>query len=746
MDGGPEHLAEELIVVMLFVLLAGSSFLWLRARQELGHLKQLFDELPNPLLRVDLISFKPLICNRAFSRLLGYADNLECVSQFDQHPHLPQQNFYQMYRLGLEAGMNEDGGVRTNIVLRDRQGNMVNQHLVVLLDKRNQYMDLVLDHAGSDRPAGRSTGQRSAKASGEDVLLQQNLLAYLRLDQELNIVSFNQASKALFQIQQNDTKALAFEDLFPSENSDRLINIYRRRLTRHGKLVLNHKTKIGTGDRKGQWNISKDPVEEHYHAFFCLDATNSFLDAPVSNLLDDGHGVWELDHRRGLIAHSEKWLEYLGYSASENIDKLSFWFSIVSPGDREMVTKTIQASPVKEPFKVQYKLASATGVELDIETRGFVVERDADGNPVLTRGIHIDVTGTKIQGLDRESHHQLMNQLASILGYADMIQSNDHVPTDVKGFAREVLANGEKIRDLLAPTDKHQNDSGTPIEKIASRHNLVVVGNSFLKSSIAESELEEIVRLVLAFMSNINGSDSNRNLTISQFADAQCSVCNQEINTNYVCLTLTQENLQVERNHFLHLLEPGFMTSSIGQENSLLQASELIHKHHGHIRLSLEESGLVIALCLPKGRLPEQETGRPGPQRTAEHAVYTGKNILIIDDEVSVANYLKNIVQQAGYEATVFTDPSAALEHFMHRPYQFDLVITDQTMPGVSGDVVMQAMLEQNPQLPIIMYTGYSETVNSSAARELGAAGCLTKPVRASHLMQTIEQFIGSAQ
>ena len=107
-----------------------------------------------------------------------------------------------------------------------------------------------------------------------------------------------------------------------------------------------------------------------------------------------------------------------------------------------------------------------------------------------------------------------------------------------------------------------------------------------------------------------------------------------------------------------------------------------------------------------------------------------------------MANYIKEVIQQAGYSATVFTDPAAALTQFRENPGRFDLVITDQSMPGVSGDVVMQAMLEQRPELPIIMCPGYMESVDARAARELGAAAYVTKPVELSNLLQIVQHAL----
>jgi CheY-like chemotaxis protein len=260
-------------------------------------------------------------------------------------------------------------------------------------------------------------------------------------------------------------------------------------------------------------------------------------------------------------------------------------------------------------------------------------------------------------------------------------------------------------------------------------------------------------------MMNERNSESNCKLMISEAVDSLCSACTEEISNSYVCLVVEQDELHIERKHFLHLLESGFMTSSVGQENSLLRASILVHELGGHFSLTLKDPGLAVSLYLPEHlperlgepyvaelKLPGQGTGSGPAEPAAGKAASTGRNILIIDDEISVANYLKKIVNRAGYEATVFTDSAAALEHFKFHADQFDLVITDQTMPGPSGDAVMQLMLEQNPKLPIIVCTGYSQAIDSTAAYNAGAAGFVTKPVRVAHLMQTINRAIGPVQ
>jgi PAS domain-containing protein len=188
MDETSKYLLEFSITLALVVLLAALSYLWLRGRKELGHLRQFFDQRPDPILRVDLISFEPLICNRAFSSLLGYADNLECVSQFSRYPHLPQQNFYQIYRLSQDSAASQAAKTGTHILFQDRRGNRIDyRQLVVQLDSTNRYMDIVLEQFGSNPPRlepdyNLSIARKRDETPSEEILSNPNEMTNSFLD------------------------------------------------------------------------------------------------------------------------------------------------------------------------------------------------------------------------------------------------------------------------------------------------------------------------------------------------------------------------------------------------------------------------------------------------------------------------------------------------------------------------------------------------------------------------------------
>jgi DNA-binding NtrC family response regulator len=103
--------------------------------------------------------------------------------------------------------------------------------------------------------------------------------------------------------------------------------------------------------------------------------------------------------------------------------------------------------------------------------------------------------------------------------------------------------------------------------------------------------------------------------------------------------------------------------------------------------------------------------------------------MLLVDDEEDVLNMLKEMSEHLGYRVTAVSDSTEAYALFQSRPEDFDLVVTDQTMPGLTGTVLAQKIFSLKPGMPIIICTGFSETLTNGKAQELGLAGYIMKPV-----------------
>jgi PAS domain S-box-containing protein len=118
------------------------------------------------------------------------------------------------------------------------------------------------------------------------------------------------------------------------------------------------------------------------------------------------------------------------------------------------------------------------------------------------------------------------------------------------------------------------------------------------------------------------------------------------------------------------------------------------------------------------------------------------EHIMVVDDESPITRMLGGILNQLGYEVTTFTDPEHALSAFQLDPDHYDLVITDQTMPHLLGDDLARKMLALRPGLPVILHTGYTNTIDEQGAAALGIRAFLAKPISKPELARTVRDLL----
>ncbi|MCK5404000.1 MAG: response regulator, partial [Desulfobulbaceae bacterium] len=120
--------------------------------------------------------------------------------------------------------------------------------------------------------------------------------------------------------------------------------------------------------------------------------------------------------------------------------------------------------------------------------------------------------------------------------------------------------------------------------------------------------------------------------------------------------------------------------------------------------------------------------------------------ILFVDDAEYNARSGKLILESIGFEVTALTDSAQALEVFREDPNRFDIVVTDQTMPQMTGFELAQELFHVRPDLPVIMITGHSEIVDSERAKSIGIREFLLKPLDIDLLAETITNILDSAK
>jgi CheY-like chemotaxis protein len=118
------------------------------------------------------------------------------------------------------------------------------------------------------------------------------------------------------------------------------------------------------------------------------------------------------------------------------------------------------------------------------------------------------------------------------------------------------------------------------------------------------------------------------------------------------------------------------------------------------------------------------------------------ERILLIDDEKTIIDIEQQILERLGYKVTPKTDSQEALDEFTALPEKFDLVITDMTMPKMTGDQLARKMMDIKPDIPVILCTGYSEAITEEKALAMGIDRFIMKPIVKDELANTIRTVL----
>ena len=114
-------------------------------------------------------------------------------------------------------------------------------------------------------------------------------------------------------------------------------------------------------------------------------------------------------------------------------------------------------------------------------------------------------------------------------------------------------------------------------------------------------------------------------------------------------------------------------------------------------------------------------------------------DIMVVDDQPQICSYLREILVRQGHRVCVMMDAQQALHLFKQQPDRFKLVITDQTMPGITVEQIVGELHQLQPMLPIIICSGYSSPDSEVLARKIGAAGFVSKPVDVKQLLDLVD-------
>ena len=201
---------------------------------------------------------------------------------------------------------------------------------------------------------------------------------------------------------------------------------------------------------------------------------------------------------------------------------------------------------------------------------------------------------------------------------------------------------------------------------------------------------------------------------------------------------------EIREKIFLPFFTTKDITSRAGMGLALVQG--VIDQHKGLIKVdSTPGKGTVFHLYFPVSKRDSRDD--TGSSFESEESLSAGRErILFVDDEEMLLHVGKTMLTMENYEVTATTSSVEGWEIFKSNPSRFDLIIVDQTMPGLSGEDFLQKVLAIRPNMPTILCTGYSSKIDDEKAHTLGLGAFLMKPLSRTELLQATRRVLGKRE
>lgn len=498
--------------------------------------------------------------------------------------------------------------------------------------------------------------------------------------------------------------------------------------------------------------------------------------------------LWELDLERNEARCLGSGSKPISEAAAQPVRDLPSLFDLVHDEERDAARAEYQAfvSGNADSHCVEHRMRQADGSHRWTLIRISVTQCDSAGHPqrllVLLTDIEerhqreqersrLEAQLRHVQKLDALGQltggiaHDFNNILASVLGYAELglLESGS---TRAQEYFREVVRAAERGRDLIAKLllFSRAGADGPQLEVTTS---LAIVPDTLrmlrpmLPATLTlevdaapalpdvQMDASALQQLVLNLAINArdavgeNGSISVQ-LRRGQSGAATCASCGMALNLGpeWIELVVADDGSGMTAETRSRIFDPFYSTKEAGRGSGLglSVVHGIVHEHGGHVLLASDPgSGSVFTVLLRPGMAavdlaPSDEQHLPIDG--------DGRRLMVVDDDPAIGHFMRTLLERHRFEVDVHDDSDAALDHFESDPERWDLVITDQSMPGLSGVELADELLALRPELPILICSGFSEFVDAGNARELGFSAFLQKPVSVRDLLEALARYL----
>ena len=358
--------------------------------------------------------------------------------------------------------------------------------------------------------------------------------------------------------------------------------------------------------------------------------------------------------------------------------------------------------------------------------------------------------------------HDFNNILAALLGYADLARLRLKDQPVVQEYLEHVANAGERATELVRQIltfSRRQDADLRPLQvPLVVKEALKLLRSTLPATVTLNTAIAARVDPVLADPTQMHQIVMNLCVNASHAMEPDGGVLTVRIDQLTPEEQFFKEHPELSAGPHLRLVvsdtgcgmtpevmsaifEPYFTTKGHreGTGLGLAVVHGIVKQYRGEIVVdSTPGRGSTFAIYLPVA--PRQETLRA-------HGIDRqfggwGEHILLVDDEPILCKFYQQFLKTQGYRITTCTDPVLALARFEEDPTAFDLVLSDVTMPGMTGDKMGRRMLAIRPELPVLLMTGYTKIITGEQARALGFRGLLAKPVPQNDLLAILRRVL----
>ncbi len=359
--------------------------------------------------------------------------------------------------------------------------------------------------------------------------------------------------------------------------------------------------------------------------------------------------------------------------------------------------------------------------------------------------------------------HDFNNILASILGYSNLALDRFVPDKDSKlaKYINEVISASERARDLIRKmltfTRAQPNSNVLDIEPAVALTEVVAMLRPSIPSNIGitvrsglpitvRGDSGELNQVLVNLMINARDAiTAHGEITIGwERMDATgriCAISRQRLSGEYVAIFVSDNGSGIAPETLKRIFDPYFTTKDVGKGSGLglSMVQGIMLRAGGHVLVDSQLGiGTTFQLLFPLTRSvtpsqPQVPVAPAPPNRG------TGQMIWVIDDEAAICRYLNELLGEWGYQVQTFQDPSQARAAFEVAPASVDLVITDQTMHGMTGTELIDRMRGLRPELPVVICSGQ---VNEVPLAERKKITVFRKPVSPHQLLRSVFELL----